>query len=158
MYRLISFLKGAAFGAGVMYFFDPVVGNRRRALVRDQIYHLMNKSCDVADAKYRDVQNRLYGTFAEMRSGLRHDEPTDEVLCDRVRAKIGRHISHPGAIKVEAHGGVVTVGGPILAREFDQLMSAIHSVRGVTAVEDRLDVHRSQEDISALQGTGQRNG
>jgi hypothetical protein len=68
MYRMISFVKGAAIGAGFMYFFDPIMGNRRRALVRGQLIHLANKTCDAADAKWRDVQNRMYGTFAEARS------------------------------------------------------------------------------------------
>jgi hypothetical protein len=158
MYRLISFAKGAAFGAGLIYFLDPVQGRRRRALVRDQAIHLANKSCDVADAKYRDMQNRLYGTFAEMRSSLRHDEPTNEVLCDRVRATIGRYISHPGAIEVAARDGVVTVSGPILAREVDDLMCAVHSVRGVRTVHDHLDVRQSAGNQSALQGSGQQNG
>jgi osmotically-inducible protein OsmY len=151
MYRLISFMKGAAIGAGIMYFFDPVVGNRRRALLRDQFIHLANKSCDVADAKYRDMQNRMYGTFAEMRASLRHDEPTDEVLSDRVRSAIGRYTTHPGAIEVDAHNGVVTLSGPVLGREVDDVLRAVHSVRGVASIEDRLDVRQSAGSNASLQ-------
>jgi osmotically-inducible protein OsmY len=156
MYRLISFVKGAAIGAGMMYFFDPVSGNRRRALLRDQFIHLANKGCDVADAKYRDMQNRLYGTFAEMRSSLRHDEPTDDVLCDRVRSAIGRYITHPGAIEVHARNGVVTLSGPVLSREVNDLLCAVNSVRGVRSIEDRLDVRPMAGNTSALQGAGSR--
>jgi osmotically-inducible protein OsmY len=156
MYRLISFVKGAAIGAGIMYFFDPVSGNRRRALLRDQFVHLANMSCDVADAKYRDMQNRMYGTFAEMRSSLRHDEPTDEVLCDRVRSAIGRYTTHPAAIEVDAHNGTVTLSGPVLAREVDNLMCAVRSVRGVNSIEDRLDVQQSAASYSQLQSGGQQ--
>jgi hypothetical protein len=156
MYRLISFVKGAALGAGVMYFFDPIQGRRRRALIRDQFIHLANKSCDVADAKYRDMQNRMYGTFAEMRSSFQHDEPTDEVLCDRVRANIGRYISHPGAIEIDAHNGCVCVSGPILASEVEDLMCAVQSVRGVYAIENCLDVRDSAGSTPALQGAGSR--
>jgi osmotically-inducible protein OsmY len=152
MYRLISFVKGAAIGAGIMYFFDPISGNRRRALLRDQFVHLANKSCDVADAKYRDMQNRMYGTFAEMRSSLRHDEPSDEVLCDRVRSAIGRYTTHPAAIEVDAQNGTITLSGPILAREVDDLMRAVYSVRGVTTIQNQLDVRPSAGNYSALQG------
>jgi hypothetical protein len=158
MYRLISFVKGAAIGAGLMYFFDPVVGNRRRALVRDQLYHLMNKGCDVADAKWRDTRNRLYGQYAELRSARATDRPSDRVLCDRVRSEMGRHISHPAAIEVDAHDGTVILSGSILADELDELLCAVHSVRGVQSVEDHLEVHDSVGTISALQGGRQRTG
>jgi hypothetical protein len=70
---MISFVKGAALGAAAMYYFDPVLGNRRRALVQDQITHLMTKSRRVADAKWRDTQNRMYGAYAEARSALSRD-------------------------------------------------------------------------------------
>ena len=154
MYRMISFIKGAAVGAGFMYFCDPVMGKRRRALVRDQLYHLANKSCNMADAKYRDMQNRMYGTFAEMRSAMRRDEPSDQILCDRVRSAIGRYVSHPASIEVRAQNGVVTLSGPVLAREVDDLLCAAHSVRGVNDVQDRLDIHESPGNVSALQGSG----
>jgi hypothetical protein len=153
---MISFIKGAAIGAGIMYFFDPVMGNRRRALVRDQLIHLANKSCDVADAKWRDMQNRMYGTFAEARSCLQHDEPSDEVLVDRVRSAIGRHMTHAGAIEVEARDGTIILSGPVFASEVEDLRGAARSVRGVKEIEDRLDVHESAGNLSALQGATNR--
>jgi hypothetical protein len=152
MYRMISFIKGAAMGAGIMYFFDPVLGNRRRALVRDQFTRLGNKSCDYADAKWRDIQNRLYGTFAEARSHLQRDVPSDEVLIDRVRSAIGRHITHAGAIEVDARNGTIILSGPVLAGEVEGLRCAARSVRGVKEIEDRLKVHDPAGN--ALQGTG----
>jgi hypothetical protein len=81
MYRMISFLKGAAIGAGMMYLFDPVAGNRRRALIRDQFIHLSHKSCNVADSKFRHMQNRLYGTFAEARSHLSREKSSEELAA-----------------------------------------------------------------------------
>jgi hypothetical protein len=33
--RSFAFLKGIGIGAGALYFFDPVVGARRRSLLRD---------------------------------------------------------------------------------------------------------------------------
>lgn len=152
MYRMISFLKGAAVGAGIMYFFDPVVGNRRRALVRDQFNHFMNKTCRVADARFRDMQNRLHGTIAEARSSLQHDQPSDKVLCDRVRSTLGRHTARPRAVEVEARNGIVILSGPALASEAEGLCAAVRSVRGVRGVENHLDLHETLGDISALQG------
>jgi osmotically-inducible protein OsmY len=151
MYRMISFLKGAAIGAGMMYFFDPVVGNRRRALLSDQINHMLHKAFYVGDAKLRDVQNRAYGTFAETRSAMRSDTPSDKVLTDRVRSEIGRHVTHPRAIEVEARNGTVFLCGPVLSSEVDELLCAVQSVRGVQNVDDRLDVHDSPGNIPALQ-------
>jgi osmotically-inducible protein OsmY len=152
MYRMISFIKGAAIGAGVMYFFDPVVGNRRRALLRDQFYHLANRSCERADARWRDMQNRMHGTIAEMRSSLRQDDPSDDVLHDRVRSAIGRTISHPRAIEVDVEDGFVTLSGPVLAKEVDYLLNTVESVRGVRGVTNSLDSHDSPANVPALQG------
>jgi hypothetical protein len=152
MYRMISFIKGAAVGAGLMYFFDPELGKRRRALVRDQLHHWTVRSCHVADARWRDVQNRMQGTIAEIRSNLRKEESSDDVLHDRVRSAIGRVVAHPRAIEVHVHEGVVSLGGPVLAREVDELLETVGSTRGVCGVVNSLDEHDSPMGIPALQG------
>jgi uncharacterized membrane protein len=158
MNRLCNLLTGATLGAGVVYYFDPVVGNRRRALLRDQINHTLNKAGDALDATSRDMQNRAYGLFAELRGGLMREDANDEVLEARVRSTLGRHVSHPSAIDVSARDGVVRVSGPILAHEVDDLICAVKSVRGVQDVEDQLEVHESADNISALQGGTPRTG
>jgi hypothetical protein len=160
MNRFCTFLTGASLGAGAMYFFDPVVGNRRRSLVRDQFIHAVNKAERAADATLRDVQNRAYGTVHELRNMITGDDrsPDEETLINRVRSKMGRYVSHPAAIDVSARDGIVRLSGPILADEVDDLISAVKSVRGVDDIEDRLDVHDSPDNISALQGGRTRTG
>ena len=153
MYRTISFLKGVAIGAGVMYFFDPVVGNRRRALVRDQLIHLSKKTCNAADAQWRDLQNRMHGTLAEMRATMRRYETSDAVLAERVRSTIGHYVSNGGAIDVDVCDGVVCLCGPVLASEVEILRDAVSAVRGVKHIDDRLDVHITAGNVSALQDT-----
>lgn len=160
MKRLVSFIKGAGVGAGLMYFFDPRLGNRRRSLARDQLIGTANQLTEAADRTLRDVQNRATGVAAEFRacvSGAGSDAD-DEVLVSRVRSKLGRHVSHPSAIEVEAHDGCVTLSGPILNREVQALVRAIESVRGVEDVENQLDLHDSAESVSALQGGRQPAG
>jgi hypothetical protein len=158
MNRVCNFLTGASLGAVGMYFLDPIVGNRRRALVRDQVNHTFHKAGDAADATWRDLQNRAYGLVAEMRGCISGGEADDEIIAQRVRSKMGRYVSHPSAIEVSARNGVVRLAGPILAHEVDDLISAVKSVRGAWDVEDHLEVHESAENISALQGGVPRFG
>jgi hypothetical protein len=57
----ISLLAGAGLGAGLMYAFDPQMGRRRRAQVRDKAVHLAHDARDVASTVARDVKNRAKG-------------------------------------------------------------------------------------------------
>jgi uncharacterized membrane protein len=78
--------------------------------------------------------------------------PTDQQLTERVRAKLGRHVSHPGAVEVSANQGRVVLSGQVLTHEVPRLLSAIASVRGVEDVENRLEPHDRAENIASLQG------
>jgi hypothetical protein len=83
---------------------------------------------------------------------------SDEVLAERVRAKLGRRVSHPHSIDVDARDGCITLSGLIVAREVKDLLSAVSSISGVRAVDNRLDAHESSEHVSALQGGRKRPG
>jgi uncharacterized membrane protein len=139
-------------GAGLMYLFDPVGGKRRRSLMRDQAFRAADAAGDAVGTTSRDVRNRARGVAAETISRLRGEEVPDEVLVERVRSRIGRAVSHPAAIEVSARGGTVTLSGPVLEREQDALLSCASSVRGVRAVENRLEAHKEAGDVPALQG------
>lgn len=69
-----------------------------------------------------------------------------------MRAQLGRWVSHPHAIEVAADSGHVTLSGPILQSEERQLLQAAQSVRGVHEVESRLEVHKTADNVPALQG------
>jgi hypothetical protein len=57
-------------GAAMMYFFDPVSGRRRRALVRDQLVHARTQIADTAQAKAKHLRNVAQGAAAEARSAV----------------------------------------------------------------------------------------
>ena len=153
------FTTGAAVGAGVMFLLDPIGGGRRRALIRDQMVRATHKTGDGLDALGRDAYNRARGIVSETWGSLRSDEATGRRLEERVRAELGRVVSHPRAIDVQAtDDGCVCLGGPILAEEADRALSAIQSVRGVCAVEDQLERHDTPENIPSLQGGRTRPG
>jgi hypothetical protein len=152
----LSFLAGAGLGAGFMYYFDPDCGNRRRSLVRDQFASSQCRLHKAADVLRRDASNRFEGTLAEIRATFRGDRPTDEVLVDRVRARLGRSTSHPAAIVVEAHDGHVRLSGPVLVNEVQSVMRNVRRVRGVEHVENALEVHEHPGNIPALQGGVER--
>jgi uncharacterized membrane protein len=147
-----SLLRGAGLGAGLMYLYDPDRGNRRRALLRDQINHLVNCTAHYFDTAGRDLSNRLAGVQAEMGAMLMHDDADDRVIVERVRSRMGRHVSHPHAIRVESHDGHIVLSGPILADEVDGLLCAVKQVRGVRELQNRLEVYASAENVPALQG------
>jgi uncharacterized membrane protein/gas vesicle protein len=148
-----KWIAGAAVGALAMYLTDPDRGRRRRALARDKMQHLVNKTGDAIQVTTRDLGNRVQGIRAEASKRLlgQNRVSDDQLLTERVRAKLGRAVSHPHAVKVEASQGLVTLSGPILANEKEQLMEVVRAVPGVVDVIDNLEVHE-RPDIPALQG------
>ena len=107
-----------------------------------------NGQCEAAFKFYEKV----LGGKITFRMTFKHEDLTDEVLIDRVRSKIGRVVSHAGAVEVAATDGRVTLSGPVLVSEADKLMRGVRLVRGVKDVENQLEVHEQAGDIPALQG------
>jgi len=149
---LVGLLGAAATGLGLMYFLDPDQGRRRRALMRDQVVHAAHKTGDAVDATSRDIANRAKGAVAELRGRFRDTDVSDDVLRERVRARVGAVIGHAGAIEIEVTDGVATLRGPVLAHEDARLLRRVAAVRGLKGVADRLEVHAEPDDIPALQG------
>src|SRR6516162_316734 len=102
-----TYLCGLSSGASLIYFFDPVSGKRRRAMLRGQVVRLLHQLDQCLDATWSDTRQRARGIAASARSIMGGDEgmPTDRALTARVRSKLGRYCSHPHAIHVWARGG-----------------------------------------------------
>lgn len=155
----LNLVTGMALGGGLMYLLDPSRGTRRRALVRDKAIHATHVVRCAADKTARDLDHRVRGTVAELWSAFQPADCPDDVLVQRVRARLGRACSHPNSVEVEARDGRITLSGPVLEAEADLLCEEIQHVRGVHAVDDRLERHRAPGDIPGLQGgAGRRRG
>jgi uncharacterized membrane protein/uncharacterized membrane protein YphA (DoxX/SURF4 family) len=146
------FLAGVGIGAGLTYFVDPGRGARRRARVRDRMTHAAAVTRRAIGTIRRDARHRAYGTAATLRTALRRDGADDVVIVERVRAVLGRLVSHPHAVGVMASEGVVRLEGPILKREAERLVRAVRRVRGVQDVIDRLEPHEQAGHVPSLQG------
>ena len=53
-------------------------------------------------------------------------------------------------------GGCATFIGPVLASEVHEVLACASAVRGVMAVDNRLEVHGEPGNVPALQGVGHR--
>jgi len=156
MATMFSPLTAAALGAAGMYF--PELGRRRRALARDKAVRFATRAEDLLCAAASDLQHRSRGTVRSLVAPMDREPPADRVLAERVRAKLGRYVSHPRAIEVSANAGEVALSGAILREEHARLLAAMRSVRGVHGVTDRLVVHDTAEGVSELQGGTPRHG
>ena len=67
---MIFRIAALGFGALAMYYFDPVSGNRRRALLRDQLTHLRREGRHYAKGTLKHARNRAHGVVAEARSTI----------------------------------------------------------------------------------------
>jgi hypothetical protein len=148
-------LAGLGLGAGLMYFADPQKGKGRRARLRDTAVHGSHTLKDAAGAASRDTEHRLAGIAARARAAVAHrPAPNDDVLAARVRSRLGRLVSHPGAIEVKAASGRVALTGPVFEAELNQLLHGVRAVDGVIEIENLLESHADAADIPALQGAG----
>ena len=151
-------LFSAAAGALAMYFLDPQSGRRRRARTHDKAEHAARRVREAYDVTARDTRHRAQGLQAMSRRLLRREEVSDEALQGRVRAILGRYVSHPHAIDVQVSGGEVSLSGPILAHEVPSLLRAVKHVPGVRRVSNQLAAHKEPGNVSSLQGGVPRQG
>lgn len=143
-------LLGVGIGAGLMYGLDPQQGNRRRALARARLSKVAHRTGHMVSASSRDVAHRATGLAASLHSRFFERDAPDEVVEARVRARLGRITSHPGAIRVSVRTGVATLVGPALRHELADIVRGVSSVRGVTRVEDRLEPHEMSDHVPQL--------
>src|SRR5438105_1035661 len=147
-----SSLIGAGVGAGLMFLFDPSRGRRRRALIRDKFVRVARRTREAAGATGRDLTLRTSGLAARTRSRLAPEVADDRVMCERVRAVLGRVASHPRAIHVASNGDIVTLTGDVLASEVATIAAHVNRVHGVREVRNGMTTHAAANGIPALQG------
>jgi uncharacterized membrane protein len=149
--RLKTFLATVGITAGLMYFFDPQQGARRRALVQDRINRWISDLDYSIDRGRRDLRNRTRGMLSEMTARLSEQGAPDWILEERVRSNFGRISNNTRAIDVRADGGYIYLSGPVLREDRDDILKAAARTRGVYGVEDELRLFDNPEDIPSLQ-------
>jgi hypothetical protein len=68
-------LIAAGLGAGLAYFFDPQMGNGRRARLRDQAVSRLRRGAEDAQGFGTDMGNRAYGIAHEATDTARSAVP-----------------------------------------------------------------------------------
>lgn len=154
MRKALLFVGGVGIGAATMFALDPRSGKRRRARIAEMSRHMAREAQQVAVRAGRDLAHRSQGALTGVRARVRPAPVSNDKLAQRVRARLGRVCTHPAAIKVIAHDGIVELDGLALAHEVPRLLKALAGVRGVRRVVDRLDVRESAGQEPALQGMG----
>lgn len=139
-------------GAILMYFFDASTGARRRARLRDRFMSSLHRSQEALATTWRDARNRGRGLYEESRLLMKSRPVNDDILIERVRALLGTLVRHPSSIEVMANDGRIVLRGPVLSAEINGLLDGVRKVRGVRAVENRLEVNEQANNIPGLQG------
>lgn len=119
--QLFRLITAAGAGMLVMSLLDPVSGRRRRARARDKFIKFSRLTRSAACAAGRDMRYRGRGLALELAKSMRlKNEPvSDEVLVQRIRARIGRLVSHPHAVHVTARQGPRRTGRQTAGRRID---------------------------------------
>ena len=152
MHHTLPLIGGVTVGAGLMFILDPDRGRRRRAHARQE-HALVEKDEGICRQRFGDVRNRAIGMGAMLKSWMQPGPPVpDHILAQRVRATLGMYSRHPSAIDVHVTDGVVTLSGPVLDDEVDDMCTAIRKIRGVAEISNRMEPHESICDVPALQG------
>lgn len=140
-----------ALGAGLMFMLDPSTGRRRRAMTRDKAAKLARRTAERTHALAQRASDRAKGLAAEARA-MDDEWVDDQTLVARVRSELGRVVSHPGSIHVDAVDGCVTMRGPVFTWEAEAALLAAENTRGVCGVDDQLTRHEQPGTVPGLQG------
>jgi uncharacterized membrane protein len=134
--RTYALLGGMVVGAAAMYFLDPNLGRRRRALAGAQVAEAVL----AADAAVRRLVNTAAPQVDEdpLKLFLEGRVP-DARLADRVRSTLRGVSSYPRAIRVTVLEGVVTLEGFVLDRDVTDVVLGVRRVPGIVRLDSRME-------------------
>jgi uncharacterized membrane protein len=138
-----------------MYFLDPIRGRKRRARINEAVLHAQRHERELIAKATRDAKHRAHGFVERTKHRPSVDAP-DQVIESRVRACLGRAVSHPGALDAAVVAGRVILRGPVFTHEADFVLRAVRNVPGVREVIDRMERHVTAGSIPSLQGKGRQ--
>lgn len=137
----MRFLRLAALGAALAYFFDPQQGARRRNMARDRALEFFRQRGRQAARAGRSVAAEAEG-LKQKATHLREEEKTfdDQTLKAKIESEVFRPEGSPkGDVNVNVENGVVYLRGQVERPEIvEDLESRVRSVQGVERVENLL--------------------
>jgi len=137
----MRFLRFAAIGAALVYFFDPQQGARRRNMLRDRALAFFRRRGREAQRMGRAASAEVYG--AKQKATHLREEPKefdDQTLKAKVESEVFRPADAPkGDVDVNVEDGVVYLRGQVERQEMvEDLERRVRSVQGVERVENLL--------------------
>lgn len=135
----LAALGAAAAGALAMYYLDPELGARRRALLASLVRE-----------GFPDERHAGRGRFARRTPLVRaHGDPrSDAELRERVRAALDHMVSHPRALHVSVDNGVVRLSGRVLAAEREGVLEQVQRIPGVRRLVDTVTAHATLREAT----------
>lgn len=138
-------LVGALIGAAAMYFLDPQLGRRHRALARDKARHFAGQAPRMCRRLARRLVGPLRGVVHEAAVRMPWHETSappdrDQFIKERVESELGHEKDLPlSALNFDAVDGVVRVRGTVPDTAIAQaILNRVAQVEGVRAVESRM--------------------
>lgn len=140
MRKRASIITVTGVGAGLMYFLDSQRGKDRRSEVKEKVINTLNKSSAAADKVSTDLAKQLLQMRTKLRSTLRRAPINDDVLKNRLQAKLKRFLNDSGMVDVTTEGGHVQLRGAVRAQDVNRILRRIFFTRGIASVENQLEV------------------
>jgi len=88
------------------------------------------------------IWRRLLAMLASVKRQRREgsDDVPDHVLESAIQTQLRKRVRHPQSVEVTVRQGLVTMGGPILLDEMDEIGNCLSQLRGVRGIESRWEI------------------
>ncbi|MBC5781834.1 BON domain-containing protein [Ramlibacter sp. USB13] len=140
MNKPLATLGAAAAGALAMYYLDPDLGARRRALLADLVRGGL-------PGEARRVGRGRLARRAPLQVPA-GDPRSDAELRDRIQQALDRMVSHPRALHVAVEEGVVRLSGRVLASEREGVAAQVQRMPGVRKLVNATTAHDDPQELT----------
>lgn len=141
--RRLSVPFWTAFGAAIMYLFDPRDGKRRRAVARDRTAGAVRDLRRKADKRARYMEGKAHGFVHEIHGEQPKPDMDDATLKHKIESEVLR--DHDGPINVSVANGVAELRGTLRRPEdIRRLEQDVSRVPGVLGVDNRVHLPKTQ--------------
>lgn len=137
----IGTLGAAAAGALAMYYLDPDLGARRRALLAELVRNGLP-----GDRRASRQQRLSPGVYHRL---TQSDPQSDAELRDRIQDRLDHMVSHPRAIDISVENGVVRLSGRVLTKERDGVLEQVQQMPGVQKLVNAMTAHDHPQEIAS---------